>query len=149
MYDLIIRNGMVVDGTRAPAYQADVCIQNGRIAEITAQCGAEAKEVIDATGKVVSPGFIDIHTHSDLAPLSPFDPESKTNQGVTFELTGNCGISPLPSTPETRAAITEYYLSNLQYPPMDIRVIRRAILTVMTESLEIWRMIKGILHILK
>ena len=48
MYDLIIRNGMVVDGTRAPAYQADVCIQNGRIAEITAQCGAEAKEVIDA-----------------------------------------------------------------------------------------------------
>ena len=78
MYDLIIRNGMVVDGTRAPAYQADVCIQNGRIAEITAQCGAEAKEVIDAAGKVVSPGFIDIHTHSDLAPLSPFDPESKT-----------------------------------------------------------------------
>ena len=76
MYDLIIRNGMVVDGTRAPAYQADVCIQNGRIAEITAQCGAEAKEVIDAAGKVVSPGFIDIHTHSDLAPLSPFDPES-------------------------------------------------------------------------
>ena len=70
MYDLIIRNGMVVDGTRAPAYQADVCIQNGRIAEITAQCGAEAKEVIDAAGKVVSPGFIDIHTHSDLAPLS-------------------------------------------------------------------------------
>ena len=62
MYDLIIRNGMVVDGTRAPAYQADVCIQNGRIAEITAQCGAEAKEVIDAAGKVVSPGFIDIHT---------------------------------------------------------------------------------------
>ena len=122
MYDLIIRNGMVVDGTRAPAYQADVCIQNGRIAEITAQCGAEAKEVIDAAGKVVSPGFIDIHTHSDLAPLSPFDPESKTNQGVTFELTGNCGISPLPSTPETRAAITEYYLSNLQYPPMDITV---------------------------
>ena len=107
MYDLIIRNGMVVDGTRAPAYQADVCIQNGRIAEITAQCGAEAKEVIDAAGKVVSPGFIDIHTHSDLAPLSPFDPESKTNQGVTFELTGNCGISPLPSTPETRAAITD------------------------------------------
>ena len=122
MYDLIIRNGMVVDGTRAPAYQADVCIQNGRIAEITAQCAAEAKEVIDAAGKVVSPGFIDIHTHSDLAPLSPFDPESKTNQGVTFELTGNCGISPLPSTPETRAAITEYYLSNLQYPPMDITV---------------------------
>ena len=58
MYDLIIRGGMIVDGTRAPAYQADVCIQNGRIAEITAQCGAEAKEVIDAAGKVVSPGFI-------------------------------------------------------------------------------------------
>lgn len=43
MYDLIIRNGMVVDGTRAPAYQADVCIQNGRIAEVTAQCGAKRK----------------------------------------------------------------------------------------------------------
>ena len=105
MYDLIIRNGMVVDGTRAPAYQADVCIQNGRIAEITAQCGAEAKEVIDAVGKVVSPGFIDIHTHSDLAPLSPFDPESKTNQGVTFELTGNCSAPKHAGDPSSHYGI--------------------------------------------
>lgn len=120
MFDLIIRNGTVVDGTRASARQVDVCIQDGRIAEISEHTNAEAKKEINAQGKIVSPGFLDIHTHSDLAPLSPFDPESKTNQGVTFELTGNCGISPLPSTPETRTSITEYYLSNLQYPPMNL-----------------------------
>ncbi len=119
VFDLVIRNGLVADGTRRPASMADLCIRDGRISEIVqkAEPGIASSE-IDARGMVVSPGFIDIHSHSDLAPLAPFEPESKTAQGVTFELCGNCGISPLPSTPGTRASITEYYLSNLQYPPM-------------------------------
>ena len=77
MYDLIIRNGTVVDGTRAPAYQADVCVKDGRIAAIAPDVQAEAKQVVDAAGKIVSPGFLDIHSHSDVCPLVKFDVESK------------------------------------------------------------------------
>lgn len=122
MYDLIIRNGTVVDGTRAKAYKADVSIKDGKIAEIAAHIEAEAVKEIDAAGKVVSPGFIDIHCHSDLAPLAPFKTESMLYQGVTFELCGNCGISVLPSTDETRASISEYFIKNLQYPTQGIEI---------------------------
>lgn len=118
MVDLMIRGGTVCDGTRAPCYKADVCIKDGHIVQISEHAEVQAKQEINASGKIVAPGFIDIHTHSDLAPLAAFDPESKTHQGVTFELTGNCGISPLPNTPEAQGRITEYFMSNLQYPPM-------------------------------
>lgn len=121
VYDLIIRNGLVVDGTLAKPFYADVCIRDGKIADISAHTTETAAKEIDARGKVVSPGFLDIHSHSDLAPLAPFRPESMLYQGVTFELCGNCGISILPSTPKTRQSITEYFSSNLQYPFQDIQ----------------------------
>lgn len=122
MYDLIIRGGRVVDGVCTPAYPADIAIKDGRIAEISSHIESNAKKEIDASGKTVSPGFMDIHCHSDLAPLAPFQPESMLYQGVTFELCGNCGISVLPSTPESREAITEYFVSDLQYPADNIRI---------------------------
>ena len=63
MFDLLIRGGTVVDGTGAPARIADVAVTNGRIVQVAATIVGEAAEEIDATGKLVTPGFIDIHTH--------------------------------------------------------------------------------------
>ena len=122
MYDLIIRNGTVIDGTRAPAYKADVCVKDGRIAAIAPNVCAEAAKVVDATGKIVAPGFLDIHSHSDVAPLAKFDVETKQQQGVTFELCGNCGISVLPATAESREALTDYFLANLQFPTEGMQI---------------------------
>jgi len=96
MYDIIIRNGKIVDGTGNPWFYADIAVKDGRIAAIGNREGAEARETIDAKGLVVSPGFIDIHSHSDLEPMVNFRCESKVRQGVTTELTGNCGDSAAP-----------------------------------------------------
>ncbi len=116
MYDLVIKNGLVADGTRAEPRRADVCVSGGRIAAVVPEYSGEARETIDAAGKVVSPGFIDIHSHSDACPLVDYEPDSKLAQGVTSEITGNCGISIVPSTPATNAAISEYFFSELELP---------------------------------
>lgn len=100
MYDLILKNGLVADGGRAKPYRADVCIQNGCVAKITRQLDETANTVLDVAGLVVAPGFIDIHSHSDACPLVDYPVESKLYQGITTEITGNCGISILPNTPE-------------------------------------------------
>ena len=71
MYDLLIKNGTVVDGTGAPRFQADVAVKDGKIARIAPEIAEEAETVIDARGLVVAPGFIDTHTHSDGTVFSP------------------------------------------------------------------------------
>ncbi|MEN8758308.1 MAG: D-aminoacylase, partial [Desulfobacterales bacterium] len=101
MFDVIIRNGKVVDGSGQKAYLADVGVENGRITEISPDLGADADEIVDADGCVVSPGFIDMHSHSDFTLLVHPKAESKIRQGVTTELVGNCGGSPAP-VPEER-----------------------------------------------
>lgn len=115
MFDLILKGGVVVDGTRKAPYPANVCIADGKIALITTQ-DAEAAETLDISGKVIAPGFIDIHTHSDVSPLVNYTVESKIAQGVTTEITGNCGISCLPATPEHLDEINEYFSSQLELP---------------------------------
>ncbi|HEY8807599.1 MAG TPA: amidohydrolase family protein, partial [Candidatus Limnocylindria bacterium] len=99
--DLVIRNGLVVDGTGAPGRRADVGIRDGRIEAIGDLRAASAHETVDATGQVVSPGFIDAHTHGDVAMLLPdahLDVKTaELRQGVTTEVTGNCGFSPFPA----------------------------------------------------
>jgi len=96
MFDIIIRNGKIVDGSGRKAFGADVGIIDGRIAEISPGLAADAQEVFDADGCVVSPGFIDMHSHSDFTLLVHPEAESKIRQGVTTELVGNCGGSPAP-----------------------------------------------------
>ena len=96
-YDLVIRGGTVIDGTRAPRYAADVAVREGRIAAVGRLAGVRADTEIDATGKIVAPGFIDAHTHDDRLLLSAPDMAPKASQGVTTVVAGNCGISLAPA----------------------------------------------------
>ena len=95
-YDLLIRGGTVIDGTKAPRFDADVAILDGRIAAIGELAGASARRSIDAAGLIVAPGFIDSHTHDDQALLAQPDMGFKVSQGVTTVIAGNCGISAAP-----------------------------------------------------
>ena len=107
MLDILIVNGLVVDGTGKPAFEADVGIAEGRIAVVAEGVEQEAVRTIQAQGLRVTPGFIDPHTHSGLTLLADPRAESKIRQGVTTEVVGNCGFSPAPllgaAVEETRA----------------------------------------------
>lgn len=96
MLDILIKNGIVVDGTGMQAFDADVGIAAGRIAVVGEDIAQEARRIIEAQGLYVAPGFIDAHTHSDLTLLVNPRAESKIHQGVTTEVIGNCGSSPAP-----------------------------------------------------
>lgn len=107
MYDLLIKNGRIIDGSGAPWFRGDVGIREGKIVAVGKIRKSLGREVIDATGLVVSPGFIDIHTHSDLSLLVNGRGESKIRQGVTTEVTGNCGYSPAPVSDKNREELKE------------------------------------------
>lgn len=96
MLDLKIINGMVIDGTGRQRYRADVGILGDRIAAIGDLQAVEGAQTIDAEGKVISPGFIDIHTHSDISLLVDPLASAKLHDGVTTEVIGNCGIGVAP-----------------------------------------------------
>lgn len=98
-FDVLIRGGRVVDGTGNPWFRADVAIERGRIAEVGQLDGAAGREVIDARDMVVSPGFIDAHSHSDMTLLVNPRADSKIRQGVTTEINGLCGFSGGPVPP--------------------------------------------------
>lgn len=99
---MLIRNGMVYDGTGAPWTRADVGVVGGRVTAIGDLRGSLAIHTIDAAGLAVSPGFIDIHSHSDLTVLVNPKAESKIRQGVTTEVVGQCGSSPAPINDRSR-----------------------------------------------
>ena len=94
----LIKNGLIVDGTGKAGFTADLLIENDRIAKIGTLTDVAADEVIDASGLVVAPGFIDTHSHSDLQILTDPYVKPKVMQGITTEILGQDGISmaPLP-----------------------------------------------------
>ena len=98
--DILIKNGLVVDGTGIPGYKANVAIIGERIHSISAKKEFQAEHIIDVNGKVVAPGFIDCHTHDDRVLLDEPDMKCKVTQGVTTVVAGNCGISLAPFDPE-------------------------------------------------
>lgn len=93
-YDLAIRNGTILDGTGGPARTADIGIKGGRITRVGPIDAREAKEVIDASGLTVAPGFIDVHTHADDLAAHP-GADNFIRMGVTTIVAGNCGSSPV------------------------------------------------------
>ena len=93
---LVLSGGTVVDGTRAPRFVADVRIEGDRIAAIGTSLPKRDAEVHDVTGKIVAPGFIDVHTHDDQIMLAAPQMLPKISQGVTTVVIGNCGISLAP-----------------------------------------------------
>ena len=99
MADLIIRNGSVVDGTGAKPRLADVAITGGRITEIAAAVGGRGHREIDAEGMIVTPGFVDIHTHFDGQATWDSDLAPSSNHGVTSIVMGNCGVGFAPAKP--------------------------------------------------
>lgn len=104
MYDVIIRNGTIVDGDGAPGFRGDVAIQDGKIVAVGAVAG-EARQVIDAAGRVVAPGFIDPHTHFDAQLLWDGQARPALEHGVTCVVPGNCSLSLAPLKVADRPAV--------------------------------------------
>ena len=118
-YDLLIKNGTVVDGTGAASRRADVGIANGQIAEIGKITRGREEDVIDASDLIVSPGFVDPHTHYDAQIC--WDPyiTSSSWHGVTTVMMGNCGVGIAPCKPEVRE-IAAWDLVNVEAIPFDV-----------------------------
>lgn len=106
-YDLIIAGGMVIDGSGADAIKADIAISGGRIKRVGDLSTASAKDTLDASGKIVTPGFVDLHTHLD-AQIG-WDPlmSSSSYHGVTTAMIGNCGVTFAPCSPKNRRYLAE------------------------------------------
>lgn len=116
MYDILIKNARIIDGTGAPWYRSDLAIQDGKIAEIGRLGSCLAKTSVDAEDLYLCPGFIDIHSHSDTSlPLFP-QAESRILQGVTTEIGGDCGLSAAPvSADPARKKLLKDYVGDLPY----------------------------------
>ena len=106
-HELIVSGGTVVDGSGAEPRKADVAVDGGRITRIGDLSGEEAGQTIDATDKIVTPGFVDLHTHLD-AQIG-WDPEMRPSSyhGVTTALIGNCGVTFAPCGKENRRYLAE------------------------------------------
>jgi N-acyl-D-aspartate/D-glutamate deacylase len=106
VYDLLIKNGTLYDGTGAPARVADIAIQDGQIAEI-GRLEAVGRQVIDADGHIVTPGFVDIHTHYDGQAI--WDPvlDPSFSCGITTAILGNCGVGFAPVRPGQQERLVE------------------------------------------
>src|SRR5437762_11957179 len=109
-FELLIRNATLIDGTRAPRFEADIGVSSGRISRI-GKLKEKGGQEIDASGLIAAPGFIDAHTHDDRLMLSAPDMAPKVSQGVTTVVAGNCGISLAPAPRGMTHPVT---------PPLDL-----------------------------
>ena len=116
-WDILIRSGTLYDGSGEPGQAGDLAIVNGRIAQIGCGLPGSAKRIVDAAGLAVTPGFIDIKTHSDFTlPINP-KAESKVRQGVTTEIIGHCGFSVAPCLPGKVRMLADYLSGGAPWLP--------------------------------
>jgi len=108
MFDVLIENGRILDGAGNPWFRGDIGIRGGKIAQIGSLKKEQAAERIDASGLAVAPGFIDIHSHSDVVPLMASQDTGKILQGVTTEVVGVCGVTVTPFSPKNIELLKKY-----------------------------------------
>jgi N-acyl-D-aspartate/D-glutamate deacylase len=106
-FDVLIRNGILYDGTGAPPFEADLALKAGRIARIASHIDGRARREIDANGKAVTPGFIDVHTHYDGQATWDSHMRPSSNLGTTTVVIGNCGVGFAPCRKEDRNTLVE------------------------------------------
>jgi N-acyl-D-amino-acid deacylase len=105
-YDYVIENGLIYDGTGNPWFKADIAVDKGRIRKV-GKINQDREKTIDASGLIICPGFIDIHTHSEVTLLINGKAESAVRQGITLQVTGNCGGSCAPIIGDNKNLIIE------------------------------------------
>ncbi|HEU5306811.1 MAG TPA: amidohydrolase family protein [Acidimicrobiia bacterium] len=122
-YDLIVRGGYVVDGTGLPRRRVDVGVRDGRVTALARLDGDDAREELDADGRIVAPGIVDAHTHYD--PQITFDPYATMScfHGVTTVVAGNCGFSVAPCKPEDRDFLTGIFARVENMDPIALSAI--------------------------
>src|SRR5262245_30553445 len=128
MFDILIRNGRVVDGSGLPWFHADVGVTGDRIAAVGRLGGAPAKQTIDAAGKVVCPGFVDAHVHGDLVLLADPLHEQGVRQGVTTHVLGQDGVAFAPGSIETQQYMRLYtagFNGNFPTPGREWRTVTK------------------------
>lgn len=108
MFDYLIRNAKIIDGTGSVPFVADVGVQDGRIRAVGTLADAEAAAVIDARGRYLTPGFIDVHRHGEAAAFREGYGKAELAQGLTFVINGNCGLSMCPVLGPNRQEILGY-----------------------------------------
>jgi len=114
MFDLLIKDATIVDGTGAKAWVGDAAVAGGRFVALDRCISGEARRVIAADGYMLAPRFIDIHCHSDCSLFDNPDAEIKLRQGVTLEVVGNCGTSLAPLETISRTLIPTESDSDIQ-----------------------------------
>lgn len=108
MFDYLIRNAALADGSGGDIYAADVAVSGGTIAAVGHLDGVPARRTIDAAGRILAPGFIDLHRHADAALFSPDFGHAELAQGLTTLINGNCGLSLAPVSGPYRQAVLDY-----------------------------------------
>ena len=109
-YDLIIKNGEVFDGTGGPSRKMDVAVKGGVIKKVAEHIEGTAGRIVDATNKIVTPGFVDVHTHYDGQATWDNHMAPSSNLGTTTVVMGNCGVGFAPCKKEVCSKV-EFYLS--------------------------------------
>ena len=121
MLDMIIKNGTIIDGSGSPAFISDIGVKDGKVEVIQPLPSSSCKTKLDVAGKVVCPGFIDIHSHTDATILLNPKAESKIRQGITTEIVGNCGMSAAPLSVSFLPEIREHLTVNADFSnPADL-----------------------------